>query len=491
MNERYFPLEWRERLIAALPDETSTHGNTPQAGHLYLPATHAKALHPDTMLVEGMRGSGKSFWCAALQDPKLRALIGARFGIDAQTRVSVGFSEDPPEGIPGRDTLEVLLNRDKIKARVIWRTVVFKLVVAEQAPETFQKLGFWKERIAWVLDHPEQVDQAFIQADRQLVQEGRYHLVLFDALDRIANDWPSMNALVKGILQVVLDFRVYRRIRLKVFARPDQLLDPSVSAFPDASKVVTSRVSLQWPRTEMYGLLWQYLGNDPELGGEFRQASMQELMSGAVPWKEQEGVWLVPEPLRRYEEIQKRLFHRMTGPWMGKDQRRGFPYSWLFGHLADMHGQVTPRSFLAALRCAASIPSRDGQEYLLHYESIKTGVQEASKIRVAELKEDYPWINSVLKPLFGMVVPCSFQEIKDVWSANNVLGRLRDEIQSENVKLPPRESTPEGIMEHLEQLGLMERLRDRRFNMPDVYRVGYGLGRRGGVKPVNRKIQAE
>lgn len=489
MNERFFPLEWRERLIAALPDETSLYGKIPKAGHLYLPATHGKALHPDTMLVEGMRGSGKSFWCAALQDPKLRTLIGARFGIDAQTQVSVGFSEVPAEDVPGRDTLESLLNPAGIDARLIWRTVVFRLVV-EQAPETFQRLGLWKERIAWVVDHPEQVDQAFIQADRKLAQEGRYHLVLFDALDRIANDWPPMNTLVKGILQVVLDFRVYRKIRLKVFARPDQLSDPLVSAFPDASKVVTSKVSLQWPRTEMYGLLWQYLGNDPEFGAQFRQESLQDLIV-MDQWAPKEGVWLVPESLRLFQENQKRLFHRMTGPWMGKAQRRGFPYSWLFGHLADMHGQVTPRSFLAALRCAASIPSRDGQEYLLHYESIKTGVQEASKIRVEELKEDYPWIDSVLKPLSRLVVPCSFQEIKDVWSANNVLGRLREEIQSAQVKLPPRESTPDGVLEHLEQLGLMERLRDRRINMPDVYRVGYGLGRKGGVQPVNRRVQAE
>ena len=27
-------------------------------------------------------------------------------------------------------------------------------------------------------------------------------------------------------------------------------------------------------------------------------------------------------------------------------------------------------------------------------------------------------------------------------------------------------------------------LRDGRVNVPDVFRVGYGLGRRGGVKPV-------
>lgn len=35
----------------------------------------------------------------------------------------------------------------------------------------------------------------------------------------------------------------------------------------------------------------------------------------------------------------------------------------------------------------------------------------------------------------------------------------------------------------LERLGIFEKMKDSRINMPDLYRVGFGLGRRGGVKP--------
>ena len=42
----------------------------------------------------------------------------------------------------------------------------------------------------------------------------------------------------------------------------------------------------------------------------------------------------------------------------------------------------------------------------------------------------------------------------------------------------------EGIRNDLETLGVFQRLRDERVNIPNVYRVGYGLGRRGGVQPV-------
>lgn len=36
----------------------------------------------------------------------------------------------------------------------------------------------------------------------------------------------------------------------------------------------------------------------------------------------------------------------------------------------------------------------------------------------------------------------------------------------------------------LESLGVFRRLKDGRVDVPGVFRVGYGLGRRGGVRPV-------
>lgn len=54
------------------------------------------------------------------------------------------------------------------------------------------------------------------------------------------------------------------------------------------------------------------------------------------------------------------------------------------------------------------------------------------------------------------------------------------------MKLPPRhvEQGPDGVRTDLESLGVFMRLHDGRVNIPDVFRVGYGLGRRGGVRPI-------
>lgn len=56
------------------------------------------------------------------------------------------------------------------------------------------------------------------------------------------------------------------------------------------------------------------------------------------------------------------------------------------------------------------------------------------------------------------------------------------------MKLPPvhLDTGAKGVRLDLETLGVFERMTDGRVNLPDVYRVGYGIGRRGGVKAVAR-----
>lgn len=484
MNAFFFPHDFRDAFIAALPEDTAQHDETPAARHLYLPASHAKALHPNTTLIQGMRGSGKSFWFAALQSSELRGLLGADTGLSPDTVVTVGFGQRPRGSLfPSKNVLASLL-KEGLDAQHIWMAVVFRQVMGDQAPEAFAALENWKLRVQWMLDNPETVDECWYRADTRLEQARQHHIVLFDALDRTADDWPTMNRLVRGLLQVALDTRAFRRIRLKVFARPDQLEDPVVASFPDASKVLNQKIVLEWPRRELYGLLWQYLANEQAYGEQFRDG-VQSMLSG-IRWKLEEGVWLVPTGLRRSEEPQKAIFHAITGPWMGKDKRRGFPYLWLPSHLGDVRGEVSPRSFLAALRHAAQDDPRTNQEFALHYESIKRGVQEASKIRVRELEEDYPWIRALFEPLAGITVPCHFDEVAQLWRAHRVVDALEREIANQDVRLPPSHipEREDGVLVDLIELGLVERLKDGRINLPDVYRVGYGMGRRGGVRPV-------
>ena len=62
-------------------------------------------------------------------------------------------------------------------------------------------------------------------------------MLLFDALDRCADDWKEMYRAIRGLLQTALEMRSYRRLRVKVFLRSDQVDPSKVADFPDASKV--------------------------------------------------------------------------------------------------------------------------------------------------------------------------------------------------------------------------------------------------------------
>ena len=104
---------WRDDLLSALPEGTSLHGDAPSARFVYLPPSHLKALRPDATVVVGMRGAGKSFWWAALQQPEVRTLLA---GADArnphadldQTGVVAGFGEAlDSEASPDRDTRDL------------------------------------------------------------------------------------------------------------------------------------------------------------------------------------------------------------------------------------------------------------------------------------------------------------------------------------------------------------------------------------------------
>lgn len=194
----------------------------------------------------------------------------------------------------------------------------------------------------------------------------------------------------------------------------------------------------------------------------------------------------MPRELVRDEAVQRGRFHEIAGRWMGTDPRRGFPYVWIPNHLGDSEGRVSPRSFLAALRSAADDTAERYPDCKsgLHYESIKHGVRSASRIRVREVQEDYPWVHRVMGSLEGMVVPCRFEEIAERWNDAGVVGRLVE--GADQVRLPPRriDLGADGVREALESLGIFFRMRDGRVNIPDVYRVGYGLGRKGGVKPI-------
>ncbi|MFP5231261.1 MAG: hypothetical protein ACLGQX_01395 [Acidobacteriota bacterium] len=340
----------------------------------------------------------------------------------------------------------------------------------------------WEQTVEWVIHNPEGLARLCEQVDAALGREGAYGLIVFDALDRSSTDWRTMDSIIRDLLRMILFLKRFPRLHGKVFLREDQFTGRRITDFPDASKLLATRVDLNWGANDLHGLLWQYLCNADHAGSELRRFFEDAAQHNLVHTSD---IWTIPEVAKRDETIQRRLFSGLAGDWMGNDRRRGVPYVWSVSHLADGRGLTSPRSFLAAIRAAAEDSTTRYPEYTLalHYESIKQGVQKASEIRVSELSEDYPWVRSLMEPLRGLTVPCPFEAVSDRWQADPGMTAT---LSSE--RLPPEhhELGWPGLRRDLESLGLFESMKDGRVNMPDLYRVGFGLGRRGGVKPIPR-----
>lgn len=450
----------------------------------YVPPSHARALDPDATLVEGIRGAGKTFWCAQLASPEHREFVQAAFPearLAPQLHIALGFGN----GLTAAEAPSAAVLADLVVTfhpRAIWRAV---LAVHAGFGGEFANFERWSERVQWIQTHAEEFDILLDQADQALEARGETLLILFDALDRLADDWQHINPLAKALLQVALDVRSTRRIRFKVFVRPDILQDQSITGFPDYSKLLAGKASLEWRRADLYALLFQRLANSPAGGMQFRTLiskvygkALSQLPTG----------WVLPPPLRSDEKIQEFLFEQLAGKAMGSSTKRGKPYSWLVNHLQDGLNQVSPRSFFAALKIAA-VETSEEYSLALDYRRIQTGVQSASQIRVQEIREDYPWVHLVMEPLRGKItVPCVTKEFDNIWREEQTLDTLEATLKSGTaaVKLPPQnlDQRSNGVLLDLKSLGLVQRMQDNRIQMPDVYRLAFGLGRRGGVKPL-------
>jgi len=482
------PQDMRAALLEVLPEHDQLSAEPREPQFTYVPSSHAHALNPDNTVVEGMRGAGKSHWWAFLNSPKHLDYLEASFPearITSNLDVSQGFGVGLELSVaPTKDVLAALQREHN--PRHIWQAVV--AVHAGFSSPFPAGATRWSERVQWVRDNPEDYDTLLYEAGESLRREGRKRLILFDALDRLAEDWRGVRPLARALFQLALDILANRGLRLKLFVRPDMLEDKEVLAFPDSSKLLARRVALTWKRADLYALLFQCLANEKGHGQVFRNHCKEMFR---LRWEEKANqTWALPDELRSDESVQKEVFHALAGPAMAAGQfghKRGFPYTWLPNHLVDSRDQVSPRSFFAALRSAAASDPPQNWEYTLHYRAIQTGVQQASQIRVKEItQEDYPWVEPLMEPLKKLTVPCTVDQVVGLWKdAGTLEGVQRALEQKEVTLLPPHfEEGHSGVLRDLKDLGVISYLSDGRIQMPDVYRIAFGLGRKGGVKPL-------
>ena len=499
----------RAAIEACLPADPSA---SLPAQQLFLPWPHRKALQLDCSLVIGARGVGKTAWARALlanQDNQPSEALPIQF-FPYPLTVVAGFSDQAQASHPSPGTFAQLM-RDQDDPYSLWLAVLLRSL--DSSNTSTLPTESWAATLTWVRGHQEEGWAMLCQADHALLQENRGILFVFDALDRVSpnGDWLQVSDAIRALLRLILELKGFKRLHGKVFLRTDQYARGSFIDLPDIAKIRATRVELLWSLTDLHGLLWQCLcnGTPGEAHKHFRTWCCEELalhprsigvLLDSIWSQDRDEAcqnidtihrWELPTAVQQDEIIQRALFEKLAGRWMGRDSRRGVPYTWIVNHLADSQGQTTPRSFLTAIRKAAEESRYHYREadYPLFYDGLKLGVQAASVNRIEELEEDHPWLPTLMSPFQNRAsVPMSEavfdQELIVAFGlipsgVSGLLERLPKELRGQGVH---------GLITYLCQLGLLTQMKEERLNMPDIYRIGFKLGRKGGIKYAQRSI---
>jgi hypothetical protein len=471
--------------LSGLPeDQSSLMIEPPEPTEIYAPPDHQAALDPNRAIVVGARGMGKSFWAGAYTSEKARASISFLYPQLKLDRVTVaqGFTGSEGGDAPSRRLLKEHLTAGA-SSDDIWRAVLSRIISRKLGNDGRNQGDDWASWIA-LAQNSSEVEPLFRSASQHWLDDQTRLVVVFDGLDRLGDDWPTIRTLTLGLLRTALDFRSYRGIRLKIFMRQDQFDDDYVFAFPDASKLRAEAVRLEWKTNDLYGLLFTTLARSLPASSTFNRF----LERSGVHIETIHDLPTLPLRLRESVVLQEAIFTRVAGKYMGADHRRGKTYTWLTNHLMDAKGEVSPRSFLRALREAARhrpAPSRTAIEPA----GIRDGIKAASQVRLNQLVEDHPWARAALQVLADQQVPCDEDDFLRKWQARGTAQAMVKASSSRDrapVEIIEAQGKPEvALLEAFIRLGVVERRDDSRINMPDVYRVAARLLRKGGV-PVRR-----
>ena len=470
------------RLLVDLPTDHDADGeHRPTVGDVFAPEQHAAALATSTLIVVGARGAGKSFWAGVLGQDETRQLaaeVYPRLGLD---RVTVAF------GYNGFDTGSAVTRRT-VEARtaggghdaalLFWQAVLLRSALSAIGDsEAEAPIAAFVERYR----DPEEFEARVRQVDRALDAADKTCLVLFDALDTLSREWAQLTKLTDALFEACWMLRARRRIRAKVFIRPDQLNDEGLR-FVELPKLRSGRVELDWARNDLYGLLFTRLAEaEQEAGGSDFQSLCRD---AGFPVPDSNAERIRHWELAWNEDAQKRVFDRMAGRYMGRSATKGATYPWTYKHLADGRDVVTPRSFLKLfVEAARHAPSPQNQ--VITPEGIRHGLREASKTRVEQLALEYPWIKRALAPLAGLKVPCQSWEIHEAWTASNTAAVIARAAKNERFLPPYHKSSASEPEEDLEsamaRIGVLSYRTDGRADMPDLFRIASRMLKLGGV----------
>ncbi len=468
--------------LSELQSSADTYGDEVARFFLPLPL-HGRALDERTFIVRGERGAGKTalfqFLTRRGMDRALLQRLFPRVRIPDAVWVE-GFSEGPAH--PSVQALDAFgKDADDEGLRALWTihlVGVLATSLADDAPEEPERLSVWRSHLhepsLWLEELRPGLGGVLgwlDEVERRLAARGKSCLITYDHLDRIGlHQGSSLRERYAGTLLSLWQSLTsrYRRICPKVFLRED-LFAASQRAFTDASKLEARSVALLWDQESLYRLLIRHMAGSERLRGWLQRGG------NGVPLREDPVLgWLPPEALPETGRPSVSGFAKhLAGESMGEGVKKGRSYRWILNHLQDAHVRVVPRSLLNLIGIAAREALERGpagqHDRLLDPTELAIALDETSRRRVKELEEEHPVVRR-LRNLSGLVLMLD-----------------RDVVEERLAQHAPGEDGGFGddgrrVTEELIGIGVLRVRPDGRIDVPDLYRYGFDIKRKGGVR---------
>jgi hypothetical protein len=469
--------ERRELLLDLATLDYREAENRERLDRVFLPLpAHSMALRPEVVIIRGGRGAGKSALFQILSTLRTTEKVRSYFEdirlpeatwIDAFSQNAVHPQDASLDAFAQTQSEDML--------RAFWMAHLLLRLADEMPgiadpPEQLRTawLNHLSDPMQWVPIAQQSlgaIASGLDRFERELGNRKQLVFATYDHLDRLGTFQPLIRRkYVASLLSLWLSLsNRYRQVRAKIFLRED-LLDAGELGFPDASKLRARSVSIDWDVESVYRVVVRHMAEASEGLREW----VQNIGKGLTIQHDDVRGWM-PGPMP--EDVQKAFADHLAGEVMGAGAKKGYTYRWIPNHLQDANKQVVPRSLLVLFGLAAQKamkqPLSSGQR-LLTPQDLVDSLSETSSKRVGEIQEEYKLVNR-LKNLEGRSL---------LLEKNEAVRLIANPIDGE---MPGLSTDGRGILEELVRLGVVTIRTDGRVDIPDIYRYGLKILRKGGV----------
>ena len=154
---------------------------------------------------------------------------------------------------------------------------------------------------------------------------------------------------------------------------------------------------------------------------------------------------------------------------MGAERKKGYVRNWVFAHLRDGNGQISPRSLVRLLEQAAGKDAANDSlrpPRLIHPTALRQALDDVSENHVTQgISSEWPWLEGVRRRLReDQLVPWDQRRITNLLSTD--WDGSWGPAQASSVH-PPAER-PAEFVDYLIELGIFRRRSDNRVDVSDL-----------------------